>query len=81
MAKRKTTPHFWTEVETNHFINVIKDINIMAFVDGRKYRDSEIRRAAAVVVLNFDTGRRSGNDGNCVMTFSMRRDVLRASLV
>ena len=42
MAKRKTTPHFWSEEETNHFINIMKDMNILAFVDGRKYRDSEI---------------------------------------
>ena len=42
MAKRKRTPHFWTEEETGHFIDTMKDMNIMAFVDGRKYRDGEI---------------------------------------
>ena len=41
MAKR-TIPHFWSEEETSHLVNVVKDMNIMSFVDGRKYRDSDI---------------------------------------
>ncbi|KAL7392155.1 hypothetical protein ABVT39_020096 [Epinephelus coioides] len=41
MAKRRT-PHFWIEEETSHLVNVVKYMNIMSFVDGRKYRDSEI---------------------------------------
>ena len=32
----------WSEEETSHLVNVVKDMNIMSFVDGRKYRDSDI---------------------------------------
>ena len=38
MAKGEsnTTPHFWSEEETNHFISVMKDTNILDFGDARK---------------------------------------------
>ncbi len=42
MARRNTAPYFWSEEETNFLIHVVKNMNIMSFVDGRKYRDTDI---------------------------------------
>ena len=40
-APQSKAPHFWGEEETHTLINVLKEMNIMAFIDGRKCRDSD----------------------------------------
>ena len=70
MARRSTAPHFWSEEETNFFISVVKTMNIMSFVDGRKYRDSEIYKKVTEKLLRLKVVRRLRPDANRASPFT-----------
>ena len=51
MDNTRATTHFWTEEQTEFMLNVLKELNILKFMDGRKTRNGELFKKVALKMV------------------------------
>ncbi|TNN80401.1 hypothetical protein EYF80_009425 [Liparis tanakae] len=51
MENTRATTHFWTEEQTECMLNILKELNILKFMDGRKTRNGGLFQKAALKMV------------------------------
>ncbi|TNN37406.1 Transcription factor 7-like 1 [Liparis tanakae] len=51
LENTRATTHFWTEEQTEFMLNVLKELNILKFMDGRKTRNGDLFKKVALKML------------------------------
>ncbi|TNN79268.1 Zinc finger protein with KRAB and SCAN domains 2 [Liparis tanakae] len=51
MENMRAITHFWTEEQTTFMLNVLKELNILKFLDGRKTRNGELFKKVSLKMV------------------------------